>query len=162
MNPVADSGPIISFSRAGQVELLRAVLPQLIVPAAVYQEVAAYGTGRPGSDLFETDPPWLTVQTLKDPALLTSIRTSLHAGEQEVLALALELGNRPIVMDERAGRNEARRLGIPVLTSLGVIRQARHQGLIPAARPIVESLLAHSFRLHPTVLEEYLRDLGEL
>jgi predicted nucleic acid-binding protein len=39
---VADSGPIIAFARIGRLDLLRQVVGELLIPAAVYEEL----TGR--------------------------------------------------------------------------------------------------------------------
>lgn len=161
MIPVADSGPLISLARVGQLTLLRAVLPQLIVPRAVYTEVVSQGAGRPGAAELDEDSGWLTVQNVADPGALTGIRASLHAGEREVLGLALELGGWPVLMDERAGRLEAQRLGLPTITTLNVLQQAREDGHISAVRPIVEQLLATGFRIRAQVLAVYLQSLGE-
>ena len=45
------------------------------------------------------------------------------------------------VIDDLAVRKSAASLGIPVTGTLGIVLRARRQGIIPAARPVVEDLL---------------------
>ena len=46
---VADTGPIIAFARLGCLALLRQVVGALVIPDAVYVELAVRGQGRPGA-----------------------------------------------------------------------------------------------------------------
>ena len=39
MTFIADAGPIISFARAGRLELLRQVVDEVWIPEAVYHEL---------------------------------------------------------------------------------------------------------------------------
>jgi hypothetical protein len=47
---VADSGPIISFARAGRLDLLKQVTTELIIPNAVFEELVASGDDRAGAE----------------------------------------------------------------------------------------------------------------
>jgi hypothetical protein len=49
MTIVADSGPILSFARANQLELLHQVINDLTIPDAIYEEIVIRGAGKPGS-----------------------------------------------------------------------------------------------------------------
>jgi hypothetical protein len=44
-----DSGPIISFARAGRPDLLKQVTTELRIPDAVFEELVASGDDRPGA-----------------------------------------------------------------------------------------------------------------
>lgn len=46
---VADSSPLISFSRAGRLGLLQKLYGRVTVPLAVYEEVVVKGMGKPGA-----------------------------------------------------------------------------------------------------------------
>jgi predicted nucleic acid-binding protein len=43
---VSDSGPIISFARADYLKLLRQLFQDIIIPEAVYEEIAIIGSNR--------------------------------------------------------------------------------------------------------------------
>ncbi len=65
---VADSGPILSFARAGQLAVLQAVVVELFVPEVVYEEVVVGGSGRPGAKAI-AGADWIVCQTLSDRSL---------------------------------------------------------------------------------------------
>lgn len=157
---VADSSPIISFARAGQVHLLRAVLPEIIIPDAVYDEIAGVGVGRAGADVVR-EGDWIVRASVADLAILESINPHLHLGEREAIALAMERG-LGLLIDELGGRREARRLGIPVVTSLLALREARVIGLVDRIQPVLDQLLATGFRLSQRLYQDFLSELGEL
>jgi predicted nucleic acid-binding protein len=70
----------------------------------------------------------------------------LGVGERQALSLAQELKAAAIIIDEERGRNEAKRLGLPVIGILGVLRHAAERKLIelPAA---LERLRRTNFRV---------------
>jgi predicted nucleic acid-binding protein len=44
---VSDSGPIISFARAGHLDLLKQVTTELIIPDAVFEEIVVSSDDKP-------------------------------------------------------------------------------------------------------------------
>jgi len=156
--PVADTSPILVFARAGRLELLRIVIPQLIVPPTVYEELTVKD-GYPGvAEVKQGRGTWIVVQPLTDPTILTRVKL-LDPGERE--AIALELG-RDILMDERAGRIEARHLGVPLQSTLSVLEVALLDGLIPRVKPELDHLINAGFRLSKMLYQRFLQDLGEM
>ncbi len=150
--PVSDAGPIISFARAGRLELLNQVLPLLILPEVVFDELTVKGASRPGADAVEQGrTSWIQIRPLTDQATLA-----------QAIALALELGAE-LLVDERAGRAEARRLSVPLLSTLTVLRVAcRPLGLIPKVKPVLDHLIqTGGFRLSKALYTQFLQDLGE-
>lgn len=70
---------------------------------------------------------------------------ALDSGERAAIVLALELQPAALLIDERAGSNVARGLGLPVTGTLGVLDEAARRKLI--SLPHAFSLLrATSFR----------------
>jgi predicted nucleic acid-binding protein len=89
------------------------------------------------------------------------VAASLDAGESEAISLALEMDTRYLLLDDRRGRLVARRLGLPVTGTLGVLRLAKRRGVIVAIRPHVEALEAVGFHMTPVLLAQVLADSGE-
>lgn len=148
------------MSRAGQVNLLRAVLPEIIIPAAVYEEIAEAGAGLAGADIVR-EGGWILQVPLADSASLSDINPHLHQGEREAIALARERG-LALLIDELGGRREAQRIGLPVVTTLLVLRESRRLGLVERVQPVLDQLLATSFRLSTRIYQEFLSEIGEL
>lgn len=66
-----------------------------------------------------------------------------------------------LVMDDRAGRMEARRSGLALTGTAAVIGLAKSQGLIPAARPLLLRLTQSGYFLGRAVIAAVLADVGE-
>jgi len=65
-------------------------------------------------------------------------------------------------MDDPEGRKEASRRGIEVVGTLGVLKQAKANGLIEKARPILDQYRGAGFRIGKPLYELFLRELAEM
>ena len=61
-------------------------------------------------------------------------------GETAALALALEIQADAVLLDERLGHDAALRLGLKVIGLLGLLLQAKANGLLPAVSPELDAL----------------------
>jgi hypothetical protein len=151
---VSDTSPIQYLHQAGQLHVLPVLFGQVVVPPAVVAEVAA-GI-RQGVDLPDlTQLPWLVHQTPSMPPKFSG-SDGLDAGEREAIALALELHCR-ILIDERAGREVARMLGIGRTGTLGVLISAKKAGLIARVAPIIDRIVQRGYRITDTIRVEALK-----
>jgi predicted nucleic acid-binding protein len=64
-------------------------------------------------------------------------------------------------MDELKGRRLARRLGIPLTGTLGVLLLAKEKGLLPALAPVLDQLQECGLYLSPPLVAEALALAGE-
>jgi predicted nucleic acid-binding protein len=85
----------------------------------------------------------------------------LGAGESQVLAQVLSRPGWEAVLDDAEARRCARALALPVTGTLGILLRAKKAGVIPAARPLVESLVEVGSYLPPRLTEDALRQVGE-
>lgn len=115
------------------LDLLRHLYESVFIPEAVRAEVLSAGGQRTGAAELERET-WICTAVLEDPsrALLLS---DLDRGEAEVLALAQELTASLVIIDERLGRRHAKRLGLPLTGTLGVLLKAKAQVWFRASRP---------------------------
>jgi predicted nucleic acid-binding protein len=156
---VADSGPLISFARAGRLELLRQVVGDLWIPDAVYHELVTKGAQRPGAE--ETSAGvWIKRQSITDREAVRRLPRKLGEGEREAIILAQELG-AVLLVDDPDAREMAVELGVSILGSLGLLREAKLQGHIAAVRPHLDALRAHHFRLSDVTYQTFLQQIGE-
>ena len=126
---VADSSPLIALCRIGRLELLHDLFGQLIIPDAVWQEVVASHPGKAGVAEIAA-APWIGQQTVKDRPLVNLLRQDLGAGESEAIVLAREISADVLLMDERRGREAAKRLCITCTGLVGVLLEARRRGSV--------------------------------
>ena len=97
----------------------------------------------------------------QDHLAVNLLRNELDQGESEALVLAKELGAVRILIDERLARRKARSVGLTVTGTLGVLLMAKEAGLIPAVRPLLDSLSETPFRMSENLYRRVLRMAGE-
>lgn len=157
---LSDASPLIGLAAADGFGLLRKLFGTVTVTATVRREVIA-GKGLPGaSDLGKAiRAGWIRV--MKDfPGEMPF--AWLDAGEASTLFAAMKLG-RPclVLIDETAGREQARALGLAVTGTAGVLLVAKQRGLMPKVRPYFETLMRTDFRLSAEVIRAVLDNAGE-
>ena len=156
---VVNATPLIALSLVGRLDLLHALYGRIVIPPAVRQEVLDGKARAPGvEEVGSAD--WIMTRPLQCPAQARLI-PDLDLGETEVLALALELNADLVIMDERLGRRHARRLGLPMTGTLGVLTKAKRKGLIPVIRPLIAGMQTRGFRLADDLIARALAMSGE-
>lgn len=156
---VVNASPVILLAKVGRISLLAELTDELIVPAAVAREI------REGP---EDDPArvWLSgpgATWVGDPEAVAPVVTAwdLGAGESEVVSWAHRRPGLEVIVDDRAARNCAMSLGIPVRGTLGVILLAKREGNVLLAVPILEELRSAGLRVGAGVWDAAIRLAGE-
>ena len=90
-----------------------------------------------------------------------SVYDRLDRGEASVLALAKEHNARLVIIDEKKARGEARRIGLPVKGTVGILVEAKQKGLIDAIRPLLEALQDNGMYLEQSLVDKVLQLAGE-
>lgn len=85
----------------------------------------------------------------------------LDPGEAEGIALARATSARLVLIDEQRGRAAAKRLGLPVSGSLGVLIEAKTAGHIPLVRPYLDQMIAQGRHIGPQLRSQVLSLAGE-
>jgi predicted nucleic acid-binding protein len=156
---VVNASPLIMLASIDRLSFLESLCADMVVPFAVAQEVHA-GTMKDEAQQWlegEGQDFILQVQEL-DPTILA---WGLGAGESEVLAWAMHNLGYEAILDDRAARNCAVTLDIPVRGTLGVVLLAKREGLIARVRPVFDELLDAGLRIAPSVLDAALDLAGE-
>ena len=161
MMVVSNTSPLTNLAAIGQFNLLQALYREIRIAESVWQELHACGQAWPGG--AEVDAAsWVTHGTAQNGALVTALRQDLDAGEAESIALAVELKADLLLLDEKEGRHHAGRLNVRVMGTVGVLLQAKQNGLLPAVRPALDALRqTASFYLSQAVYAQVLKLTGE-
>jgi predicted nucleic acid-binding protein len=120
MRVVVNATPLISLAMARRLDLLRQLFDEIIVPAAVYEEVAVKGAGRPGANVV-AQAAWLQVESPTAQLTVEPLLMGLDVGEMQVLLLGREKRADWVLIDERLGRRVARAMGLQPKGTLGVL-----------------------------------------
>jgi predicted nucleic acid-binding protein len=117
----------------GDIELLLKLFERVLVPQAVRDELANAEAPQAVRDWIAHAPHWLEVWPA-DPGDDDVTAVKLDEGESAAIALALAIKAELVLMDDREGVGIARRRGLVVTGTLGVLDLAARRGLIdPAA-----------------------------
>jgi uncharacterized protein len=153
---VPDAGPLIYLGGAGQIQLLRALYDEVVVPRIVVDEVVIAGVGLPGADAV-AGATWLKVEdAAPDPDLLVL----LDPGEAAAIPLAIRL-HATLLADDADARTIARSRGLPVVGTLGVLLAAKRRQLIDGVAPVIERMETLGMFVSARLREEVLRIAGE-
>ena len=129
MRVVVNATPLIALALLDRLELLRQMFDEILVPAAVYEEVVVKGAGRTGADAVG-QADWLQVVSPQTASTIEPMLLGLDAGEMDVLLLAREQDPDWVLIDERLGRRVAQAMGLPVKGTLGILLAAVLAGLL--------------------------------
>ncbi len=152
---VADTSPINYLILIEEIDILTRMYGRVVIPRAVRDELLRPSAPESVRVWMGQLPAWLEVHTPAsppDPAL-----ANLDPGERDAILLAEELKADQLIVDDREGRHEAEKRGIPVMGTLGVLREAAAIGLLDL-RIAVKRLQATNFYLAPEVLARLLKD----
>jgi predicted nucleic acid-binding protein len=157
---VVNASPLIFLHHVQSLDWLTRYLPRpVLIPQSVVDEVLV---GDGGSDLVAQIRHQGGFEIVPDLPISSFVAAwDLGAGESQVLSHCQSNGQHQAVLDDRAARNCAHSLGIPVMGTVGMVLIARQRGWISAARPVLENLLAHGLYLAPQLAEAALKRVGE-
>jgi predicted nucleic acid-binding protein len=136
-------------------ELLPRLYQRILLPEAVAKELQAERTPEAVKKWVQSPPQWVEIVPAPADAQPSPISCALGAGETSAILLALRMRADLLLIDERAGAEEARRLGLTVTGTLGILAECAELGWI-SLRQMLERLLKTNFRVHPRLIEEML------
>jgi predicted nucleic acid-binding protein len=111
---VADSGPLNYLVLIETIDVLPRLFEQILVPTAVYDELAHADAPPLVRAFVAHKPAWLEVRSNPDLSGSETIGSILDEGERAAIALATSIGADLILMDDRSGVEVARRHGLTV------------------------------------------------
>ncbi len=158
---VSNTSPVMNLAAIGRLDLLEHLYGNVLIPEAVFAELAAIDTGK-----FEFPSiqglPWIETASVSDRSLVSSLMLELDFGEAEAIALAIEMKAGLLLIDERLGRKTASRLGLRFIGLLGVLVDAKRQGLISELKPVIDTLISKAgFWISGQLYSHVLKTAGE-
>jgi predicted nucleic acid-binding protein len=106
-------------------------------------------------------PAWVSVITPQDNKLLHTYKEVLDNGEASAMVLANEIEADLIIIDDGQARSFAKRIGINVTGSIGVLLLAKQNKVIPELSPYLDNIQQTNFRISEKILNEVRMLAGE-
>ena len=146
---IADTSCLIALSKIEAIGLLKELYQEIYITAEIALE---YG---------ESLPEWIIIKEVKNKRYQQILHLILDLGEASAIALALEMDDVLLILDDLKGRKEAEKLGCRITGTLGVLFKAKSVGLIKELKIHIENLKSAGFRISPKIEEEILRRSNE-
>lgn len=147
---VSDTTAIISLMKAGQLELLQKLFGIVYIPDAVYCELIENRAYQEEARMVQ-ESDFLLVEEVKNEKSVIILRnfTGLDAGESEAIILADEKHSDVLLMDEHKGRQVAKKMGITITGTIGILSQAFDEGMITKedVEVCIERLMKNNIRI---------------
>ena len=129
------------------------LLPQL------YQSV--FTTPQVAQEFRKVLPDWLIVIEVKSPEQIAIHQQHVDLGEASAIALAQQIPNAMLIIDDLKGRRLAKQLNLKVTGTIGVLIAARQQKKITTLRPFFELVRQTDFRIDPKLLDRVMDDFKD-
>jgi len=139
---LCDAGPLITLGKLNRIEVLAELYDEVQIPQPVYYEVVTAGLAKGASDattarLLIQRRKWPVVNVPQDALASYTPSVIIGTGERAVLALAQTLRHPLVLIDDEVARSEARRLGLSLRGTLGILVQACRAKILTLAQAAI-------------------------
>ena len=146
---ISDTSCLILLDKIGELEILNKLFGQILTTPEVANEF--------GLPL----PKWIEIKQPLEISYQSIIETSIDKGEASAIALAIELEDSLLIIDDLKGRKYASQIGIAIIGTIGIIIDAKLAGVIPSVKPIIAKIKATNFRITQQLEAIVLKKAGE-
>jgi len=165
---VSDSTPLIHLSKIDALHLIKKLYQKCYITQTVYNETIVEGQkfGHLDSDLIKNAlGNWLEIKDSTGDVARLVKKHSIHLGEAASILLAKELSSL-LLINERDGREAAKKEGVKVKGTLGIIADGVKEQKISAASAIemLERFATKpgEFWLDPSIVRKAIKMISEI
>lgn len=153
MKLVVNASPVIFLSKIGMIDYLPEMVEQLVISRGVIHEIEQYK-----DEAFL----WIKHNKKKFAQNAGKIPPSISAwdlglGETEVITFASKHEGFTVALDDKAARNCAQSLQIPVIGTIGLVIRAKQCKIIYDVIPYLSKLKDSGYRINDQLFEYALK-----
>jgi predicted nucleic acid-binding protein len=141
---ISDTSCLIALTKIDKLDLLKNLYQEIIITQDVNVEF--------GGLL----PEWILISEVKNTQKQHELENRLDKGEASSIALALEIKNSTLIIDEIKGRKIAQSLNIDIIGTIGIILLAEKKELIKDVTGIILKLVNKGFRLSDNLIDRII------
>lgn len=146
---ISDTSCFIILSKIEKLDLLKSVYGEIITTSDIVEEFG------------EKLPDWVIIENVTDKSRQRILELQIDRGESSAIALALEIQNSTLILDDFKARKIAQQLGISFTGTIGVIIKAKLNGIIPSIKPYLEKIKETNFRISAELELQALKEAKE-
>jgi len=152
---VADTSPLLNLALVDRLDLVDEQFETIHVPEQVWDELTAGDEDVPGLRALR-DAGTLTVVPVDRSDLYAEIAHELDVGETAAITYAIENDASLLLLDERDGRQVARRHDLDVTGAIGILLRGAKEGTVDL-RAELDALRDAGFWISDDLYDEVLR-----
>lgn len=156
---IADTSPVNYLLLIGHIDVLPALFDRVILPAVVRDELKHPKAPFAVQDWIAAPPAWVDVRPTPSGHKHDESMEGLDAGEEDAIALAIELHADLLLMDDEDGVIVARGKGLEVTGTLGLLSRAAQRQFLNLADAF-ERLKRANFRYRQEIMDQFLAEQG--
>jgi predicted nucleic acid-binding protein len=146
---ISDTSCFIILNNIGELDLLKKIYGRVITTIDIAIEF--------GDEL----PEWVEIISVKDKYRQQLLEMQIDKGESSAIALALEIPESILILDDHKARKIAEQLNLIFTGTLGIIIKAKLIGVIPSIKPILKKIKETNFRLSTSIELKALQEAKE-
>ena len=155
---ISNTSPLIGLFGINSLSFLRDLYTEVWIPREVEKEFLAVNEAIHREALQSA--PWIKVVDLTNPQSAAAYQ-GIDAGEAEVFALAAEHAARLVLLDENKGRRKAKEIGLTTKGTVGILLEAKEEGLVHVIKPLLIRLKDNGIHLSESLINNALQDADE-
>lgn len=112
-------------------------------------------------EFSKTLPDWILIQDAVNKIYENLLLTLVDKGEASAIALAVEMNDCLLILDDYKARRLATSLQLKITGTFGVLIEAKLRGILPSVRPILEKIKQTDFRVSSELEKKILDRANE-
>jgi predicted nucleic acid-binding protein len=150
---VSDTTPLSSLILINRFYLLKEIFQFVLIPTEVAAELNHISYFK---SAIEVNNSWINIVDVTNKSKKAELMLVLDEGESAAIALAIEQNANLLLIDERKGKAIAENIGIHTTGTLGILLQAKRNGLIKEIKNDLYKLRQHNFWISDQLIKEFL------
>ncbi|MDR3285992.1 MAG: DUF3368 domain-containing protein [Prevotellaceae bacterium] len=146
---ITDTSCLIVLTKLNVIDVLQKMYSNIIVTTDIAKEFG------------EPLPDWVKIMAVSNNKYQQILELTLDKGESSAIALAIELGDVLLIVDDLKARKESLRLGLKITGTLGVLIKAKKSGYFSSIKYLLDKLTTIGFHVSETLKNEILVECGE-
>lgn len=139
---VSDTSCLILLDKLGRIDLLQSLFNKITITDIIADEF--------GKEL----PDFIEIRNPQEKNYQRILETFLDPGEASAFALAIEVNNCLLIIDDLKARREAKQLKLSFTGTIGILIVAIEKGYIENVSELIDDIKRTNFRISEKYLDE--------
>jgi predicted nucleic acid-binding protein len=147
---VSDTSCLILLDKLGRIDLLQSLFNKITITDIIANEF--------GKEL----PDFIEIRNPQEKNYQRILETFLDMGEASAFALAIEINDCLLIIDDLKARREAKQLKLNFTGTIGILILAIEKGYIENVSVLIDDIKATNFRISEKYVDEIIKRFNKI